>query len=61
MTIIGHNLAAEVAFKNCAPVIKFIPKTDATTEDDAEHLDLIMPMYNSTENNTNYFDMKDSL
>ena len=38
ITIIGHNLQTEVAFKNCAPFIKYMAKTDGTTIDDAEDL-----------------------
>ena len=34
VTIIGRNVANEVAFKNCAPFIKFITKIDAITIDD---------------------------
>ena len=26
ISIIGHNLKTEVAFKNCAPFLKYIPK-----------------------------------
>ena len=35
-----------VSFKNCALFIKCIIKIDETTIDDAENLDLVMPMYN---------------
>ena len=38
--------ATQVSFKNCAPVTKCITKIDGTTADDAEDLDLVMPMYN---------------
>ena len=38
--------ATEVSFKNCAPFTKCITKVDGTTIDDAEDLDLVMPMYN---------------
>ena len=37
---------AQVAFKNFATFSKFITKTDGTAIDDAEDLDLVMPMYN---------------
>ena len=45
ITVIGHGLI-EVAFKNCPPFSKRISKNDGTTIDDAEKLDLVMPMYN---------------
>ena len=45
VTIIGLQ-ATQVAFKNSTPFRKYITKIDATTKDDAEDLDLAMPMYN---------------
>ena len=39
-------LATQVAFKNCASFTKCITKIDQKTIDDAENLDLVMPMYN---------------
>ena len=36
--------ATQVAFKNCAPFTKCITKIDGTTIDDAEDLDLVIPM-----------------
>ena len=38
--------STQVSFKNCAPFTKCITKVDGTTIDDAEDLDLAMPMYN---------------
>ena len=46
--------ATQVAFKNCAPFTKCITKIDGTTIDDAEDLDLVMPMYNLIEYSSNY-------
>ena len=43
--IIGHNVI-QVAFKNCASLNKCITKIDGITIDDAEDLDLVMPIYN---------------
>ena len=37
--------ASQVAFTNCAPITKCIKKIYETTIDDAEDLDLVMPMY----------------
>ena len=61
ITIIGRNLATEVAFKNCAPFIKCITKNDGTTIDDAKDLDLVMPMYNLLEYSSRYSDTTGSL
>ena len=38
--------ATQVAFKNCETFTKHMIKTDGTTIDDAEDLDLVMPMHN---------------
>ena len=54
--MIVRNIAARVAFKNCAPFIKCIIKIDGTTIDDTKDLDLVMPMYNLLEYSSNYSD-----
>ena len=46
--------AVQVAFKNCATFTKYITKIDETLIDDAEDLDLVMPMYNLIEYSSNY-------
>ena len=43
----------QVAFKNCAPLTKCITKVDGTKIDDAEDLDLVMPMYNLMQHSSN--------
>ena len=43
--MIARNLWTEVAFKNCAPFIKFITKIDGRNIDDTEGLDFFMSMY----------------
>ena len=48
IAIIGHQVT-EVAFKNCPPFTKCTTKVDGTTTDDADDLDLVMPLYNLTE------------
>ena len=60
ITIIGGN-EAQVAFKNCAPFIKCITKIDGTMIDDAEDLDLVIPMYDLLEYSLNYSDTAGSL
>ena len=52
-TIIGHQVT-QVTFRNCAPFSKCIAKIDGTTIDDAEDLDLVIPMYNVIEYSPNY-------
>ena len=44
----------QVVFNNCAPFTKCIIKIDGTTIDDAENLNLVMPMYNLIEYSSNY-------
>ena len=51
---IGHNLATEVVFKNCASFIKCITKIDGRAIDDAEDLDFVILMYNLLEYSSNY-------
>ena len=51
---VGRNFAPEVGFKNCAPFTKCIIETNRATIDDAEDLNLVMPMYNLLEYSSNY-------
>ena len=60
ITIKKHVLT-RVAFKNCAPFIKFITKIDGRTIDVAENLDLIMPIHNLIEYSSNYSDATGTL
>ena len=53
--------ATQVAFKDCAPFSKCITKIDETTIDDAEDLDLVMPMYNLIEYGSNCSETTGSL
>ena len=43
ISITGHQ-ATQVAFNNCALFTNVLQKRDRTTIDDAEDLDLVMPM-----------------
>ena len=47
--------------KNCVPFTKCITKIDGTTIDDAENLDLVIPIYNLIENNSNCSETTGSL
>ena len=60
ITIIGHQ-ATQVAFKNGAPFTKCITKIDGATINDAECLDLVIPMYNLIEYSSNYSESTGSL
>ena len=53
--------ATQVAFKNCAPFTKCITKIDETKIDDAEDLDLVMPMYRLLEYYSNCSDAASTL
>ena len=60
ISFVGRGIT-QVAFKNCVLFTKCITKTDGTTIDDAENLDLIMPMYNLIEYSSNYFETTGNL
>ena len=49
----GGNANTRVAFKNCAPFTKCITHINNEHVDDAEYLDIAMPMYNLTEYSDN--------
>ena len=53
--------STQVAFKNYATFTKCITKIDGTAIDDAEDLDLVMPMYNLIEYSSNYSETTGSL
>ena len=60
ITIIGHNVT-QVVLKNLALFITCIRKIDQTRIDDAEDLDLVMPMDNLLKYSSNYSGTTDSL
>ena len=57
ITIIGHQVT-QVA--NCAPFIKYITKNGGAGIDDAEELDLAMPMYYLIEYSSSYSEIAGS-
>ena len=65
MTLEGDNTANKsnrnLTFKNGAPLISCISKIDGIKIDNAEDLDVVMPMYNLLECNKNYRKTKGSL
>ena len=60
ITIIEHK-ATQIKFKNCVPFTKCITKIDGTAIDDAEDLDLVIPIYNLIEYSSNYSEATGSL
>ena len=50
-----------VIFKNCAPFTKFISRINNTSIDNAQDIDIVMPMYNLIEYSDNYSKISGSL
>ena len=61
ITATGGNANTKVAFKNCAPFTKCITHINNEHVDDAENLDIIMPMYILIEYSNNLSDNAGSL
>ena len=61
IAVIGGNDNTKVAFKNCAPFIKCRTEINETFIDEAEHINITMPMYTLIEYSDNYFDTSGSL
>ena len=57
----ANNAAKKVIFKNCAPFTKCIRKINNTQIDNAEYIDIVMPMYNLIEYSDNYSKTSGSL
>ena len=55
------NNAKKVIFESCAPFIKYISKINNTQRDNAEYIDIVMPMYNLIEYSNNYSKISASL
>ena len=53
--------STQVTFTNCTLFTKCITNVEGITIDDAEDLDLVMPVYNLIVYSLNYSDMTDSL
>ena len=51
---VTNNTNKKVIFKNCAPFTNCISKINNTQIDNAEYIDIVMPMYNLTEYSDNY-------
>ena len=61
ITETGGNANAIVAFKSCAPFTKCVTHINDKDVDDAESLDILMPMYNLIEYIDNYSDTSGTL
>ena len=57
----ANNTNKKVIFKNCAPFTNCISKINNTQIDDAEYIDIVMPMYNLIEYSNNYSKTSGSL
>ena len=61
ITAAGGDANARVAFKNCAPFTKCITHINDEHVDNADNLDIIMPMYSLIEYTESYSDFSASL
>ena len=61
IAVVGANNNTKVAFKNCAPFKKCRTEINETFIDEAEHINIAMPMYNLIEYSDNYSDTSGSL
>ena len=61
ITTTGGNANTEAVFKNCAPFAKCVTHINDEHVDNAENLDIVMPMYNLTEYSDNYSDTSECL
>ena len=57
----ANNTNKKVPFKNCAPFTNCISKMNNTQIDNAEYIDIVMPMYNLVEYSDNYSKISGSL
>ena len=61
INIVGGDDNLKVAFKNCAPFKDYRTEINDTFVDYAEHINIIMPMYNLIEYSNDYSDTSGSL
>ena len=57
----ANNTNKKVIFKNCAPFTNCISKINNPQIDNAEYIDIVMPMYNLIQYSDNYFKTSGSL
>ena len=61
ITVTGGNAKTKVEFKNCAPFKKCRTDINETFVDDADFINIAMPIYNLIEYSNNYSDTSGSL
>ena len=61
ITATPNKAATQVIFKNCAPFEKCITETNETFVDEADFINITMPMYNLIEYSDNFSDTSGSL
>ena len=61
IAVVGADDNTKVAFKNCGPFRKCRTEINETFIDEAEHINITMPMYNLIEYSDNYSDKSGSL
>ena len=61
ITVTGGNANTKVTFKNCVPFRKCRTEINEIFVDNAEHINITMPMYNLIEYSDNYSDISGSL
>ena len=61
INVTGGNENTKVAFKNCAPFKKCNTEINGTFVDEADFINIAMPMYNLIEYSDNYSDSSGSL
>ena len=61
ITVTGGNANTKVAFKSCASFEKCLTGVDGTLVDEADFINVAMPMYNLIDYNKNYSDTSGSL
>ena len=61
IAVVGADDNTKVAFKNCAPFIKCKTEINETFIDEADFINITMPMYNLIEYSDNYSDTSGSL
>ena len=61
INLVGGDNNTKVAFKNCAPFEKCRTEINENFVDDAERINMAMPMYNLIEYSDNYCDTSGSL
>ena len=61
INVTGGDNSTKVVFKNCAPFEKCFTEIDGTLVDEANFINITMPMYNLIEYSDNYSDTSGSL